>query len=331
MKSENKKTLKEEFFTRRMFYRFLFPSLISSVGLSFGNIVDALVVGTKLGTLGLAAIALIAPIFMVYNVIDLGIAVGGSVQFTRFLGEGKSREGVINFNQMLEAALAISFLFSLFGSLLLPQIMKVLGTDPSDGALYLTAFSYARILILAAPLFFINFLLYYYVRSDDNQKLASIGFVVGNIADIFLNIFFVINLNMGVEGAILATVIGKGISICIYIPHFFFKWTILCFSWVKPDIKKIWCSFKTGFASSSQYLFQFVLLLVLNHLLIIIGGENGLAVFDVVTNVSYVLLAVYEGMGATLQPLVGNYYGEKNRKAEPPRQAVALRLSPSRH
>ena len=45
-----------------MFYRFLVPSLVSSAALAFGNIVDAVVVGTSIGEAGLAAISLMLPI-----------------------------------------------------------------------------------------------------------------------------------------------------------------------------------------------------------------------------------------------------------------------------
>jgi Na+-driven multidrug efflux pump len=77
---------KYKFFTSRMFYRFLIPSMVSSIGLSWGNIVDALVVGAKMGETGLAAIGLITPVFMIFNVMDLGIAIGGSVKYRDFGG-----------------------------------------------------------------------------------------------------------------------------------------------------------------------------------------------------------------------------------------------------
>ncbi len=307
---------KSKFFTHNMFYRFLIPSMISSIGLSLGNIADALVVGAKMGETGLAAIGLASPVFMIYNVFDLGIAIGGSVEYTKLLGEGKAKQGIRSFSQMLYVTLFISVIIAICGFFFLPHLLFVLGTVPADGLLYLAAQSYVGILLVAAPLFFLNFLLYFYVRCDDNQKLASIGFVAGNAVDIILNFVLVLGFDMGVKGAILATVIGKMTAIGIYIPHLFLKWTILRVRLFKPDRKLVWSNFKNGFASSSQYLFQFFFFIIINNMLIRIGGERGLAVFDVVINVSYVLLSVYDGMGATIQPLAGTFYGEKNRKAQ---------------
>lgn len=316
---------KNKFFTSRMFYRFLIPSMISSIGLSLGNIADALVVGTKMGETGLAAIGLITPVFMVFNVMDLGIAIGGSVKYSRLLGEGKARAGVRDFNQMLYVSLLISGLIALLGCLFLPVIMRLLGTDPLDGDLYAAASSYARILFMAAPLFFLNALLYFYIRCDDNQKLASIGLIIGNIIDIILNYVLVILFPMGVEGAALATVIGKVAGICIYLPHLFHKYTLLRFELTKPDIRLMRDNFRNGFSSSSRYLFQFLLFLIINYLLMNISGQDGLAIFDVTVNLSYMLFAVYEGIGSSIQPLVGTFYGEKNRKALNLTLSLALR------
>ncbi len=318
---------KNKFFTSRMFYRFLIPSMMVSIGLSLSNIADALVVGAKMGETGLAAIGLVTPIFMIFNVMDLGIAIGGSVKYSRLLGEGKAQAGVRDFNQMLYASLLISILMALLGCMFLPSIMRLLGTVPSDGALYMAASSYAGILFMSAPLFFLNFLFYFYIRCDDNQKLASIGLFIGNSVDIILNIVFVILLHMGVEGAAFATVIGKAAAICIYLPHLLRKHRILRFELTRPDLKLILNNFRNGFSSSSRYLFQFILFIIMNNMLMQIGGEDGLAIFDVTVNFSYILFAVYEGIGSSIQPLIGTFYGEKNRKAIRITLSLALRWS----
>lgn len=69
---------KKDIFTPGMFRRLLVPSLFSSVGLAFANMADAVVVGRRMGTVGLAAISLCLPFYMILNVFmhGLGIAVG---------------------------------------------------------------------------------------------------------------------------------------------------------------------------------------------------------------------------------------------------------------
>lgn len=303
-------------FTRRIFYRMFVPSLLSAIILSIGNIIDALAVGIRMSETGLAAISLVTPIFMVFNVFDIAISVGGSVIFSRLLGEGKIEEAVESFNQMLFASIAISFLIAVAGSIWIEPVLKILGTGPEDGELYRMTYIYAEILIGSAPLSFLNFLFYYYIRTDDAAPLAAFGFAFGSGVDIVLSIVFVLFCGWGVSGAIWSSVIGKICSILIYLPHFFKKNSIIRFRLIVPDMRHIAAAFLSGFSSSSQYAFQFICLTVLNHLMMGIGGGLAVAVFDVMTNVSYVVLSVYDGTASAVQFLTATFYGEKNQRAE---------------
>ncbi len=307
--------MKQEHFTRKMFYRFLAPSLVCSAALAFGNIVDALVVGARMGEAGLAAINLVLPIYMVFNVFDIGLSVGGSIEYARLLGEGRAKAAKVHFNRMLMAALFISILFAVLGNLFLPQILYGLGATAKGSALYQMSHTYAKILVSASPLFFLNFLLYYFIRNDDNQKLASIGFVVGNALDIVLNYVFVILMDYGIAGAVWSTVIGQAASIAVYLPHLFIKHNILGLQAVRPDLGEIFKSFRIGLSTSNQYMFQFMFLLLANNILMRISGEGGVAILDVVLNTSFVALCFFEAMVSTLQPLASTFTGEKNKSS----------------
>lgn len=81
--------MREDSFTQKIFYRFFFPAVAASVCLGLANLADALCVGMVMGESALAAISLVSPIYMVFNVLDLGIAVGGSVAFAQLMGSGK--------------------------------------------------------------------------------------------------------------------------------------------------------------------------------------------------------------------------------------------------
>ena len=52
-------------------------------------------------------------------------------------------------------------------------------------------------------------ILNYYLRNDDNEKIAGLGSVAGNLTDIGFNILFVLILGYGTAGAALSTMIGQ--------------------------------------------------------------------------------------------------------------------------
>ena len=312
MNGSETNTLKSKSFTDRMFRRIFLPTLFSALGLALGDIADALFVGIRIGKAGLATMSLVAPVYMIYNVLDIGIAVGASVHYTRAMGKGKVKEAIGIFSQMLMLAVVLSVLIAVLGLVLMPFLLRILGAGEPEGELWNYTKEYLQIMFLGAPLTFLYFLLYYCVRCDDNEKLASVGYVAGYLTDVAASALFVLGFEMDVRGAILATVLGKAVGICVFSFHFTRKWAILRFRPTRPDLKAVFSILKTGMSSSFGYIGQFAALLIVNNLLLRLGGENALAVINVVQNVSYVTLAIYSALGDTAQPLCGTFFAEHN-------------------
>ncbi|MBR3149669.1 MAG: hypothetical protein IKF64_05810 [Eubacterium sp.] len=308
-------TLQSKTFTDRMFRRLFWPTLMSAAGLALGDIADALFVGIRLGKVGLATMSLVAPVYMIYNVLDVGIALGTSVKYTQALGKGKAKKGVEIFSQMLIVAIVVSILVAVIGLLAMPYILRFLGAGDEGGELWNYTKEYLQIMFLGAPLTFLYFLLYYCVRCDDAEKLASTGFTVGYLTDVVASAVFIMGFKLDVKGAIYATVLGKAVGVCIFLFHFTRKWAILRFRPVKLNFKEIFSTLRTGMSSSVGYIGQFIALIVVNNILLRLGGEGALAQLNVVQNVSYVALAIYSAIGDTIQPLSGTFFAEHNRSA----------------
>ena len=307
--------MKSRAFTDRMFRRFFLPTLFSAIGWALGDIADALFVGIRLGKVGLATMSLVAPVYMIYNVLDVGIAIGTSVKYTQALGKGKAKKGVEIFSQMTIVAIVLSILVAAIGLLAMPYILRFLGAGNENGELWNYTKEYLQIMFLGAPLTFLYFLLYYCVRCDDNEKLASAGYTIGFLTDVAASAVFIMGFKLDVKGAIYATVLGKAVGVAIFMLHFTRKWSILRFRPVKLNFKTIFSTLKTGMASSVGYIGQFIALIVVNNLLLKTGGSEALAILNVVQNVSYVSLAIYTALGDTVQPLSATFYAEHNDDA----------------
>ncbi len=314
--SENQlSNLKSRAFTDRMFRRLFIPTLIAAGGLALGDVADALFVGIRLGKIGLATMSLVAPVYMIYNVMDVGIAVGTSVKYTQALGKGDAKRGIKVFSQMLVFAVILSILVGAIGFIAMPFILRFLGAGAEGSELWNYTKEYLQIMFIGTPMTFLYFLLYYCVRCDDNEKLASVGYTVGFLTDVIGSAIFIIGFRLDVRGAIYATVLGKTVGVLIFLLHFTRKWAILRFKPSKPDFPLIISTLKTGFSSSAGFIGQFMALLIVNNLLLRIGGSEILAVFNVVQDVSYVALAIYTALGDTVQPLSATFFAEHNKSA----------------
>ena len=310
-------------FTGRMFRGLWIPAMLSSLGWALSDMADAVVVGQKLGTVGLAAISLILPIYMINCMFAHGFGLGGSVRYSRLLSQGKPQEAADSFHGVFWLALAFSAATAVLGSVFMGPLLALLGTRPADGALYTATKDYLQILVAATPLFYLSNILNYYLRNDGSQRRAGVGSVTGNISDITLNILLVLVLDMGTRGAAMSTALGQIITIGIYLPGFFSKKHTLRFAlpgrrWAAPALSTL----KAGMATSVQYLYQMIFFLVCNNLLIRLGGETAVAVFDVIQNTSYLILYMFEGTGRAMQPILSTYQGERNRQGK--RNAVRL-------
>ena len=308
-------TIMSRSFTDRMFRRLFWPTLMSAIGLGIGDVADSLFVGIRLGKIGLATMSLVAPVYMIFNVLDAGIAIGTSVKYTQALGKGDAKKGCEIFSHMLIFTVALSIIVAAAGLIGMPVVLKVLGAGPEGGELWNYTREYLQIMFLGTPLTFIYFLLYYCVRCDDAEKLASAGFTIGYISDVVASAVLILGFHLDVKGAIYATVFGKAVGICIFLFHFTKKRSILRFVHIRPNIRIVISALKTGMSSSVGYVGEFIALIVVNNLLLRIGGDSALAQFNVVQNVSYIAFTLYTALGDTVQPLSGTFYAEHNKNA----------------
>lgn len=302
-------------FTGKMFRSLWGPAMLSSFGWALSDMADAIVLGQKLGATGLAAISLILPIYRLNSLLAHGLGIGGSVRYSHLCSQGKIKDAADGFNGTFYLSLAFSFFVAFLGTVFMEPLLKLLGTEPSDGALYTATRDYLQILVATAPLFYLSNVFNYYLRNDGSHKRAGIGSVTGNVCDIALNALLVLVLKMGTRGAALATAFGQIIEVCIYLPGFFGNEHNLHF--VLPKLRMLRSALRTmakGLATSVQYLYQTVFILACNNLLIRLGGESTVAVFDVIQNTSYFILYLFESTGRAMQPILSTYFGEHNHQ-----------------
>ncbi|MDO5408541.1 MAG: MATE family efflux transporter [Eubacteriales bacterium] len=302
-------------FTGTMFRKALKPCLISSLGLALADMADAIVMGQKMGETGLAAISLSLPVYMIMSLILFGFAGGGSIRFARLLGEGEDEAASTSFSMIMETAVCFSLVMAVAGNLCLAPLLRILGTTPADGELYQVSRSYIRIIVSGFPLFFISHSLNCYLRNDDFQELAGAAFVAGNVSDILLSIILVLGLEMGAAGAGYATLAGQSVTILLFLWGMGKKEHHLKFAFCVPDFRQVYACFRVGAATSSQYGFNMLFFLIANNCLIRIGGERGVAVFDLVQNATYLVVYLYEGIAKAMQPLLSTFVTEHNHEA----------------
>ena len=88
---ELKRSARENVFVRKSFYSFFLPSLCSCLGLAIGGLADCVFVGNVVGPVGLTAISIGQPVYMLFNTISYSLSIGGSIHYANALSEGTRR------------------------------------------------------------------------------------------------------------------------------------------------------------------------------------------------------------------------------------------------
>lgn len=289
-----KTAAREAVFVRKSFYSFFLPSLLSCLGIAAGGLADCIFVGNAIGPVGMTAISIGQPIYMLFNTISYSLSIGGSIHYANALSEGKEEEGYRIFANVLRTDLFLNLALCILGLLFLPQVLTFLGAGEPGTEVWANCEALVRAQLILVPVMFCQGPFYYFVNCDNDPKLAAVAFVTSNTLDIVFNYIFVVLLDLGVAGSVYSTGIGAAVMILISLIHFAKKCGCLRFCWPRYQLRSVWNFFRTGFATSVQYVYQFITILVCNHLLMSISGELGVAVFGIVFNVALVAASVYD-------------------------------------
>ncbi len=188
---------------------FMIPMLIGNVFQQLYNTVDSIVVGKYIGDNALASVGSASPVLNLLLVLFMGISVGTGIMVSQYFG-ARQRDSL---SRAIGTCLTMMFVASLIvmviGPLVTMPLLKILNTPPE---IIDWCDAYLRtIFIGVAGCAFYN-ILGGMLRGLGDSASALIYLIIATILNIFLDIYFVASLGMGVPGVALATVIAQTIS-----------------------------------------------------------------------------------------------------------------------
>lgn len=292
---------------KTIYFKYLAAAFGSALITSVYSIFDMAMVGQYHGPLGTAALAVVAPIWNIVYSMGILTGIGGSVLFSIARGRGESTQRANEY-----------FTVSVIGSIVLVmliwpgitffdrEILSIFGAQDDTLAL---AREYMKPIEPAIPLFLFNQMLAAYLRNDKNPALATGAVLSGGIFNIFGDYFFVFACDMGAGGAGLATAIGSALSFGVMMTHFFSKKNTL--RMVKPgqilaDSKEI---LVTGFSTFFIDVAMGILTILFNRQIMKYLGNDALAVYGVIVNISTFVQCCAYSVGQASQPIISTNYG----------------------
>ena len=189
--------------------KFMIPMLIGNVFQQLYNTVDSIVVGKYVGDNALAAVGSAGPILNLLLVLFMGISVGAGIMVSQYFGARQRKALSMTIGTCITMTFIASLIVMAIAPLVTMPLLKLLNTpaeiiDWCDGYLM-------TIFLGIAGCAFYN-ILGGMLRGLGDSVSALLYLVIATILNIFLDIYFVAKLGMGVQGVALATVIAQSFS-----------------------------------------------------------------------------------------------------------------------
>ena len=298
-------------FAGAAYKHFLIWGICASLALTVCTIVDATIVGNLVGPDGLAVANIATPVFLLYALFGVTIGVGANVLIGRLLGASDVSGANRVFRSQLCFGLIVGLL-SLSPLLFKDAFFSFLGVTEE---LYPLAEQYLTVVMWSAPVFVMYHILSVSVRTDSDPKLSAIASAVVIIANITLDLLFMKGLNLGIIGASASLCIAESLGVIVLLAHFLKKHRLLKLRLVLPKLSDIGSFIYNGFGMGSEHIFDAVVMLVFNTLLLRFGGASGIlfvAIYGVIYTISTIPISIFDGASDALLTVTAFLVGESD-------------------
>ena len=287
------------------------PTIISMLVTGIYNTADTFFVG-KISTEATAAVGLVFPVMAMVQALGFFCGHGSGNFLSRMLGAGKKEEA----NNMASTGFALSLIFGLIvsgaGIVFSTQIANVIGATESTME---DTLNYMRIILLGAPFMMGQFVINNQLRFQGSAMFAMIGLMCGAIINIVLDPLLILEFDMGVTGAAIATVSGQiasfivlligsrrgeNIRLSIHNVHINGHYVFEIINGGIPSL------FRQGLAAVATML--------LNNAAGGLGGDAAIAGMSVVTRIMMLVVSALIGFGQGYQPVCSFNYGAGLKK-----------------
>lgn len=297
----------------RLFRKMLVPTLLGTLATSAMTVIDGVIVGQGVGELGVAAVNIVVPIYLIMSGIALMVGVGCSVIASIHLSQGKLKVARLNVTQaLIVSALVAAFIGALIVAFPM-QTARMLGASPT---LLPHVIDYMVWLIPGFVFEMFSMIGLFVIRLDGAPRYAMWCSVVPAVLNAILDWVCVFPLDMGVKGASVATsicmVIG-GVMALVYLMLRADKLRLqlpkLSVKSLRLTLRNIGYQCRVGLSSLMGELSLAILIFVGNLVFMHYLGDSGVGAFGISCYYTPFFFSVGNSIAQSAQPIISYNYG----------------------
>lgn len=298
-----------------LFRKLLVPTVLGMIFSALFVITDGIFVGRGVGSDALAAVNIVAPLWLFSTGVGLMFGVGASVVASIHLSHGKVKVARINITQSVVVSSLLLICTSTLLCIFAPQVVSLLGGSERLAPL---AVEYMRWFV---PFSTFTALLnsgMFFLRLDGSPNYAMMCNVVAAILNILLDYLFIFPFGWGMFGAAIASAIGTTAGALMIVFYLMRRRCALRFYPVKLSWKSLQLTCRNvGYMcrlGSSAFLCELAIacmMFVGNLVFIHYLKEEGVAAFSIACYFFPIIFMVYNAIAQSAQPIISYNYGLK--------------------
>lgn len=288
------------------------PLIVAQLVQILYNVVDRVYLG-HLGdenSMALTGVGLVFPIITLVMAFTCLFGMGGTPLFSIARGakeEDKAEKVLGNVTALL---LGTSFFLMLACYIFRKPILYLFGASDVS---YVYADAYLKIYLLGTPFSMLTTGLNGFINAQGFPKVGMMTTILGAVMNLLLDPLFIFVLDMGVQGAALATIISQITSAVWVILFLTGKRTLLKIKrrYMKLDLELTKQIIELGAAGFFMQATNCLVQVVCNATLQNYGGDLYIGIMTVLNSVREVLMLPVMGLTQGSQPVMGFNYGAK--------------------
>jgi putative MATE family efflux protein len=287
------------------------PVMFNNLIKTFHDLIDMYFVSQipEFSAASVSAISVTFPILFMFISIGIGLSVAGTSLISQLIGAGQREEARTYATNLFLIAIIIGIVLTVAGYFGAPYIMKWMGTT---GYLFEKSTKYLQIRSFELVAVFIMFA-FTSIRQADGDTISPVIFgVVTMIINIILSPILISVLQLGVEGAAYATLIGNIVILPFVLYQLYFSKsgiTIYRIMRFKSNIAR--AIIQTAIPAALGQSITAIGFIVMNGI-IVSYGEQTLAAFSVGNRISSLVLHPVMAIGGILAAYIGQNIGNGN-------------------
>lgn len=296
-----------------LLFKLALPSICAQIINLLYNLIDRMYIGhiKNVGPEALTGVGVAMPVITCISAFAALVSMGGAPLASINMGKGdyKKAENILGncTSLLVVTAILLTTGFFMFGQ----DILLIFGASENT---VVYAWNYMKIYCLGTIFVQLSLGLNAFINAQGFSKTGMITVAIGAVCNIILDPILIFGLNMGVEGAALATAISQGVS-CVWIllfltgkkTHLKIKKKYLV---LKKDI--VFMAVALGLSPFIMQFTESVLAVCFNTSLLKYGGDLAVGSMTILNSVMLFCMMPLQGLTQGSQPIISYNYGARN-------------------